>query len=89
MPLVPGLSDAVKITVDEARVVTFMGDEHKVYATPSIVSDLEFACRNFLKMHLPSNQDSVGVRVEIDHLRATPLGTEVVHDIRVRPLQEI
>src|ERR1700704_4620131 len=46
--LKPGLAHTRKITVDEARVINFMGDDCRVYATPRIISDVEYTCRDFL-----------------------------------------
>jgi predicted thioesterase len=81
--LKPGLSFSKKITVDEARCIGFMGKEGMVYATPRMVSDVEYACRDWLLGHLDVGEDSVGARVEIDHLAATPLGLAVSIDVTV------
>ena len=72
-----GLSSTKKIVVDEARCIGFMGKEGMVYATPRMVSDVEYACRDFLLAHLDPGEDSVGAHVSIDHLAATPLGLKV------------
>jgi fluoroacetyl-CoA thioesterase len=42
-----------------------------------MVSDVEYACRDFLLPHLDAGEDSVGAHVSIDHLAATPLGLPV------------
>jgi predicted thioesterase len=60
-----------------------MGKEGMVYATPRMVSDVEYACRDWLLGHLDAGEDSVGARVEIDHLAATPLGLAVSIDVTV------
>src|SRR5687768_9631650 len=75
--LAPGLSTKKSVLVDEARCIGFMGKEGMVYATPRMVSDVEYACRDFLLAHLDSGEDSVGAHVSIDHLAATPLGLTV------------
>ena len=75
--LVPGLATKKELTVDEARCIGFMGKEGMVYATPRMVSDVEYACRDFLLAHLDPGEDSVGAHVSIDHLAATPLGLTV------------
>jgi fluoroacetyl-CoA thioesterase len=72
-----GKSIAREITVDDARVINFMGPELRVYATPSILWDVELACRELLKSMLPEEQDSVGSQVLLDHLGAAPLGAKV------------
>ena len=75
--LKPGLAFSKKITIDEARCIGFMGKEGMVYATPKMVSDVEYACRDSLLEHLDPGEDSVGAHVSIDHLAATPLGLSV------------
>lgn len=72
--LASGLSTTRRVTVDEKRTIGFMGEEARVYATPEMVRDMEYTCRNFLLEHLDAGEDSVGARVEIDHLAATLLG---------------
>ena len=81
--LKPGLETAKSIIVDEARCIGFMGKEGMVYATPRMVSDVEYACRDFLLAHLDPGEDSVGAHVSIDHLAATPLGLTVRIEVRV------
>src|ERR671913_2160543 len=75
--LAPGLSVKKEITVDEGRCIGFMGKEGMVYATPRMVSDVEYTCRDFLLEHLDPGEDSVGAHVSIDHLAPTPLGLSV------------
>ena len=81
--LKPGLETKKSLTVDEARCIGFMGKEGAVYATPRMVSDVEYTCRDFLLEHLDEGEDSVGTQVVIDHLAATPLGLEVTIEIRI------
>ena len=78
-----GLSFTKKIAIDEARCIGFMGREGMVYATPKMVSDVEYACRDWLLEHLDPGEDSVGTHVSIDHLAATPLGLEVALEVRI------
>jgi fluoroacetyl-CoA thioesterase len=81
--LKPGLELKKTLTVDEARCIGFMGREGMVYATPRMVSDVEYACRDFLLAHLDPGEDSVGAHVSIDHLAATPLGLQVTVDAKI------
>ena len=78
-----GISTTKKILVDESRCIGFMGKEGMVYATPRMVSDVEYACRDFLLQHLDAGEDSVGTHVSIDHLAATPMGLEVQIKIEI------
>lgn len=81
--LVAGLAFSQRVPVDEERCISFMGPENMVYATPHMVSDVEYACRDFLLAHLDGSEDSVGVHVAIDHLGATPPGSEVTVEARI------
>src|SRR5215831_707321 len=83
-----GLSLSKTIVVDESRCIGFMGKEGMVYATPRMVSDVEYTCRDFLLEHLDDGEDSVGAHVSIDHLAATPLGLEVTIDIKIVELDK-
>lgn len=75
--LAPGLKASRRIVVDAPRTIAFMGEDGRVYATPHMVSDMEYTCRDALLAHLDAGEDSVGARVEIDHLGPTPLGAWV------------
>ena len=63
-----------------------MGREGMVYATPKMVSDVEYACRDWLVGHLDAGEDSVGTHVTIDHLAATPLGLKVSIEVNVKEI---
>ncbi len=75
--LVEGLSATSKLTVDRERTIDFMGEKARVYATPMLVRDVELACRGLLLPHLDPGEDSVGTRIELDHLAATLMGMQV------------
>jgi predicted thioesterase len=75
--LVPGLTVTRSIAVDRERTVAFLGENARVYATPMLVRDIEVVARELVLPHLDAGHDTVGTRIEIDHLAATPLGMEV------------
>jgi predicted thioesterase len=83
-----GLTSTKHITVDEGRCIGFMGKEGMVYATPRMVLDVEYTCRELLLEHLDDGEDSVGAHVSIDHLAATPLGLEVTIDVRIVEIEK-
>jgi predicted thioesterase len=72
--LAVGLVETRRITVDEPRTIDFMGESLRVYATPALVRDIEHTCRDLVLAHAEVGEDSVGTRVELDHLAATLLG---------------
>jgi fluoroacetyl-CoA thioesterase len=78
------LSFKKTVEIDESRCIGFMGKEGMVYATPKMVSDVEYACRDWLVGHLDAGEDSVGTHVTIDHLAATPLGLQVSIEVKVK-----
>ena len=82
-PLTPGLHATCKLAVDRDRTIGFMGEKARVYATPMLVRDIEVACRDLLLAHIEAEQDSVGTRIEIDHVAATLLGMQVELNVRV------
>lgn len=84
--LQPGLSSTAAFEVDLERTIDFMGEAARVYATPMLVRDIEVACRNLLLPHLDAGEDSVGTRVEIDHIGATLLGMGVELTVRLAEL---
>ena len=72
-----GVTGTATIDVDRERTIDFMGEKARVYATPMLVRDIEIECRELLQPHLDPGEDSVGTRVELDHLAATLMGMRV------------
>ncbi|HEX5091237.1 MAG TPA: LysR family transcriptional regulator [Burkholderiales bacterium] len=85
--LAPGAAGRKTLTVDPGRCIAFMGPENAVYATPQMVSDVEYAIRDFLLGHLEAGEDTVGTRVVIDHLAATPAGMNVTLAYRIEAVE--
>jgi fluoroacetyl-CoA thioesterase len=78
-----GIATSKTVVIDESRCIGFMGKEAAVYATPRMVSDVEYACRDMLLAHLDEGEDSVGAHVSIDHLAPTPMGMKVTVDVTI------
>jgi predicted thioesterase len=66
-----------RVIVDTARTIGFMGEEGRVYATPALISDIEYTCRDGILPHLDPGEDSVGTHVELDHRAPTLPGMAV------------
>ncbi|MDP6389488.1 MAG: hotdog domain-containing protein [Alphaproteobacteria bacterium] len=75
--LAAGITATRRIEIDEARTIDFMGEALRIYATPSLLRDVEQHCRDLILEHLDEGEDTVGVRVELDHMAATLLGMTV------------
>ena len=82
-----GVAFSKSLEVDDSRCIGFMGKEGAVYATPRMVSDVEYSCRDFLLAHLDPGEDSVGAHVSIDHLAPTPIGMQVTLEVKVAEVE--
>lgn len=71
--LQPGATLTRRVEIDRDRTIGFMGDECRVYATPSLVHDVEHACRDLILEHADTGEDSVGTSISLEHSAATLL----------------
>jgi predicted thioesterase len=85
--LAPGLRRVVRIEVDRERTIGFLGEELRVYSTPSMVRDVEYSSLQLLQEHLDEGESSVGIRVAVDHLGPTPLGQWVEIHLEVTKVE--
>ncbi|HUG77494.1 MAG TPA: thioesterase family protein [Burkholderiales bacterium] len=85
--LAAGLKASRAFSVERERTIDFMGEDARVYATPMLVRDIEITCRDLLLAHLDPGEDSVGTRVEIDHLAPTLLGMNVTVQAKILELK--
>jgi predicted thioesterase len=85
--LQPGLSTVKRIAIDRDRTISFMGEDARVYATPRLISDVEFTCRDFLLQHADAGEDSVGMEVALKHLAPTLAGSTVEISARVTAVE--
>lgn len=78
MALEPPLSgEAERLVTEEWTAVRMGSGTVPVLATPALVAVMEEAAVRALEGHLPPGQTSVGVRIDVRHLAATPLGMRV------------
>ena len=75
-----GATKERRIKVSSTQTTSFLWEGENVFSTPSMIAEMEETCRLLLKEQFLQNQesDSVGTRVNIKHLAATPVGTEVL-----------
>lgn len=85
--LQPGVTRTVRVDIDRERTIDFMGEKARVYATPSLLRDIEVSCRELLLEHLDAGEDSVGTRVELDHTGATLMGMKVELQVAIAEVQ--
>ncbi len=76
--LQPGLSAEVELTVSETETAAHLGSGSlAVYATPALVALMENAAVHALEGHLSPGYTSVGGRMDVRHLAATPVGVKI------------
>jgi fluoroacetyl-CoA thioesterase len=75
--LKPGVTRTERVVVDRERTIGFLGEELRVYSTPSMVGDVEHSTLRMIAEHLDEGESTVGMHVAVDHLGATPLGETV------------
>ncbi|MFF0720709.1 thioesterase family protein [Micromonospora sp. NPDC003816] len=79
LALTPGLSARVELTVTDADTAEAVGSgDVPVLGTPRVLALVEAATVAASAPHLPAGATSVGTRVELTHLAATPVGRTVV-----------
>lgn len=84
--LAPGLRRIERIEIDRPRTIGFLGEEMRVYSTPSMVKDVEDASLRLIREHLDEGESSLGIRIAVDHLAPTPLGQWVEIHLAVKSL---
>ena len=85
--LVPGLRRTERIEIDRPRTIGFLGDEMRVYSTPSMVGDVEYASLRLIQEHLDEGESSLGIRIAVDHLAPTPPGEWVEIHLEVKSVE--
>jgi fluoroacetyl-CoA thioesterase len=79
----PGLSRVNRITIGPDRTIGFMGEEARTYATPAMIRDIEYTCRDLIIEHADPGEDSVGMEVAVKHLAPTLMGMTVEITARI------
>ena len=76
--LKPGLRGSTEIVVGTRDTAPHVGSgKIKVLATPVMVNLMEAAALNAVEGLLPEGHQTVGIRLEISHVAATPVGMRV------------
>jgi fluoroacetyl-CoA thioesterase len=84
-----GITLERKRTVSEDDSITFLGEHvQPSLATPRMILWMEYAARDAVLPRLEPGQDTVGVRVDVRHLAATPLGAEVTYRATVSKVED-
>ena len=82
--LQPGLAGRVELIVTDADTAQALGSgDVPVLATPRVLALVEAATVAATATRLPGGMTTVGVRAELDHRLATPVGRRVVADAKL------
>lgn len=83
-PFSPGSTARVELTVTDADTAQAIGSgDVPVLGTPRILALAEAATVAAITRQLPGGATTVGVRIELDHRAATPVGRTVVARARL------
>lgn len=73
-----GASETTRLTVGPNDTAIAMGSGSlEVLATPTLIAIMENAAMNTIATNLPEGITTVGVKMDMEHLRPSALGTEV------------
>jgi predicted thioesterase len=76
--LTPGLRGAARVAVGPGHTAQALGSgDLPVFGTPALIALLERAAVAAVDGHLDPGDTTVGTRIEVAHLAATPVGDEV------------
>ena len=82
-----GASLTRRIAVDRDRTISFMGEDARVYSTPSLIRDIEHTCRDLILEHAEPGEDSVGMEIAMKHLAPTLPGMTAEIAVRVTTVE--
>ena len=79
-----GLEGRAELTVGEEHTAPFVGSGRvHVLATPVMINLIEAAALDAVEHLLPAGHQSLGTRLDVSHVAATPVGMRVTAGARV------
>src|SRR6516162_11199139 len=86
--IVPGLTGTAEIVVGPEHTAPFVGSGRiAVLATPVMINLIEAAALSAVERLLPAGHQSLGIRLDVRHFAATPVGLTVVATARVMKVE--
>lgn len=84
----PGITGEVRLKVDEKdTAVVYESGSVRVLATPALIRFMEKAALSSVAPYLDEGLTTVGTRVDVKHLAATPVGMDVVITARLAEVE--
>ena len=88
MPIEPGLTGSVELTVTDADTASAMrSGDVAVLATPRVLALCEEASVAALDGSLAPDETTVGMRVQLDHVQPTAVGGHVVAEAALEKVE--
>jgi fluoroacetyl-CoA thioesterase len=88
MPLSPGLHGSAKLVVADADTArTLRSGDVDVLGTPRVIALVEEASVAAVADLLPAGQTTVGMRVQVDHLAPTNIGSSVAAEATLERIE--
>ncbi len=88
MPLSPGLHGSAKLVVThDDTAIALRSGEVEVLATPRLIALVEEAAMTAVGDRLPAGQTTVGMRVQVDHLAPTSVGSSVAAEATLEKVE--
>ncbi len=88
MPVEPGLSGHVELVVtDLDTAIAARSGDVAVLSTPRIVALCEEAAVAAVEGRLPAGDTTVGMRIQLDHLAPSAVGSRVTADARLEKVE--
>lgn len=73
-----GLNSIIETTaMQKDSAINYGSGAVDVYSTPAMIALLESSARNAVDLHLPKGYTTVGIKVDVKHLAATPIGSRI------------
>lgn len=61
----------------EDTAIAMKSGDLPVYATPALVAFLEYSAKELVRKYLDDNETTVGIKMEINHIKASKVGAAV------------
>jgi predicted thioesterase len=88
VPLSPGLHGSAKLVVADAdTAIALRSGDVLVLGTPRLIALVEEAAFGAVAEELPPSQTTVGMRVQIDHLAPTSIGSTVAAEATLEKVE--
>ena len=88
MPLSPGLHGSAKLIVtDDDTAIALRSGDVPVLGTPRLIALMEEAALGAVADHLPVGHTTVGMRVQVDHLAPTNVGSRVAAEATLERIE--